>query len=444
LPPPLALLLCAGFIIFLLRLTRQQFPEATRRLWIPTLWLLTVSTKAISTWFGAPASSLEDGSALDRNFLIILMCIAIWMLSKRKFVPSGVLKENVWLVVLLVFMFVSISWSPVPFVSLKRWVREIIAIVMGFVILTEEDPRRAIECVIKRTVYILIPLSVLLIKYFPQFGIDYVGWTGAEMWVGVTDQKNELGQLTCLAAFFLIWGLQKRWRARKGPNIRFLTLADMTVLATAVYLTKGSEAGYSATSIVMLAIGLITYAGLLFLKTKGKIVSRSLITVYFLVLIAYGTATPMIGRLPAGDVSARLGRDSTLTERTVNWAALVPVAMSRPLLGHGIGGFWTSDKIGKFYYPAHNGFLEIVLVLGLVGLLLFSVFLIASAHKAQNLLTENYDWAVLWICWLAMALVNNIAESSLNSFGNIMMAIPLWMTVIYKRPRQDDRESIKL
>ena len=37
-----------------------------------------------------------------------------------------------------------------------------------------------------------------------------------------------------------------------------------------------------------------------------------------------------------------------------------------------------------------------------------------------------------------MALVNNIAESSLNSFGNILMAVPLWLTIIYRRPRQDD------
>lgn len=443
-PRLLALVLCTCSVIFLLWLSKQQFPHASARLWIPTIWLLKVSTKAVSTWFGSPAASLEEGSALDRNLLIILMCIAIWMLIKLEFVPSRVLQENIWLVILVAFMFVSISWSAVHFVSLKRWIREIVAIIVGFLLLTEENPRQAIECVIKRTVYILIPVSVLLIKYFPEFGVDYVGWTGATMWIGVTDQKNEFGQLTGFAALFLIWGLQRRWRQRHGPAVPFVTLADVILLVTALYLGKGSEAGYSATSIVMLAIGLAVFSALLFLKKRGKLVSRKAITVFFIALIVYGTMTPLLGRLPAADVSARLGRNSTLTERTHNWAALVPIALSKPLLGRGVGGFWTSFTMGRYFYPAHNGYLEIILVLGFVGLLIMSLFLISSARKARDQMTQDYDWGVLWICWLAMALVNNIAESSLNSFGNILMAVPLWLTIIYQRPSQDDKGAIKL
>jgi O-antigen ligase len=106
--------------------------------------------------------------------------------------------------------------------------------------------------------------------------------------------------------------------------------------------------------------------------------------------------------------------------------------MSKPVLGHGVGGFWTTDKIGAFFFPAHNGYLEVLLVLGFVGLILISIFLISSARKAQNQLTREYDWGVLWICWLTMALLNNIAESSLNSFSSFLMAVPLWFTVSYK------------
>jgi len=436
LPPPLALFFCTCFIIFLLRLASQQFPDATRGLWIPTIWMLTVSTKALGTWFGSPVSSMEEGSPLDRNFLIILMCIAIWMLIKRKFVLSSALRENIWLVALFAFMFVSISWSTVPFVSLKRWIREIVAIIMGFVVLTEKNPKQAIECVVKRTTYILIPLSLLLIKYFPEYGVDYDRWSGARMWIGVADQKNNFGQLTAFAAFFLIWSLQRRWRLPDSPKIRFLTLADLFILILALYLSKGSEAGYSATSLVMLAIGLICYSGLLWLRKKGTILGQNIIIAFFAILIIYGALTPLIGRLPVGDITSSLGRDSTLTERTVNWAALVPLAMTKPVLGHGVGGFWTSDKIGKFYFPAHNGYLEVVLVLGLVGLLLISIFLISLARKAQNQLTWEYDWGVLWLCWLTMALLNNITESSLNSFSNFLMAVPLWLSVSYKRSVQ--------
>lgn len=432
-PPILAFFLCSGFVVFLLRLDRRQFPEATRGLWIPTLWLLTVSTKAIATWFGRPGVSMEEGSPLDRNFLLLLMCIAIGMLVKRKFSLKDSLQDNVWLVVLFAFMLISISWSAYPFVSMKRWTRETIAIVMGFVLMTEKDPRQAIECVIRRAVYILMPMSLMLIKYFPNFGVDYNPWTGARMWTGVTDEKNEFGQLTCYAVFFLIWSLQKRWKANNGLKVHYLTFVNVTLLTVALYLTKGSKAGYSATSLVMLMVALMCFVGLHWLKKKGK-TPGSLLTMAFIAgIIIFGTMTPLLGRLPAGDITSALGRNSTLTDRTLNWAVLVPVALTKPILGHGVGGFWTTEKMGKFYFPAHNGYLEVLLVLGSVGLLLLSAFLISAAGKAQRQLAQGFDWGVLWICWLVMALLNNIAESSLHSFSNILMAVPLWLTIVYRR-----------
>lgn len=370
------------------------------------------------------------------------MCIAIGLLIKRKFAFAGALHENVWLAVLFVFMLISISWSAVPFMSLKRWIREIVAIVMGLVVLTEKRPREAIECVVRRTVYILIPTSLLLIKYFPQYGIDYVPWTGARMWIGVADQKNNLGQLTGLAAFFLVWNLRKRWRLPDSQKIRYLTLADSAILIIALYLSKGSDAGFSATSVIMLAVGLMLYFGFLWLKKKGVIPSRRMIMGYFAFLIFYGTLVPLIGKLPAGDITSIVGRDSTLTERTLHWAALVPAAMTKPFLGHGLGAFWTTKTMASFYWPAHNGFLEIVLVLGLVGLVLFSIFLVSSAGKAQNHLAREFDWGVLWICWLTMALLNNITESSLDSFANFLMSIPLWLVLSFSRVLRDVPESL--
>lgn len=430
-PPYLALFFCTCFVVFLLRLDRQQSPEVTRGLWIPTIWMITVSTKALGTWFGLPGTSVEEGSPLDRNFLIVLLCIATWMLVKRKFSFAQSLQENAWLMAFIVFMFISIAWSGYPFVSLKRWIREIIAILMGFLVLTEKNPREAIACVSRRTIYILIPLSLVLIKYFPQYGVWYLPWTGARMWIGVADQKNDFGQLTSLAVFFLIWSLQRRWRLPRDQKIRYLTLADLSVLAIALYLSKGAEAGYSATSLVMLAVALICFSGLLWLKKKGKILGPGVIKSYVAFLIIYATLTPLMGRLPIGDISSSLGRNSTLTDRTKNWPGLVSVAMSKPMLGHGIGGFWTTERVHQGF-PAHNGFLEILLVLGFVGLFMISIFLIISAGRAHALMARDYDWGVLWICWLTMALLNNITESSLNPFSNFLVAVPIWLTLAHR------------
>lgn len=430
-PSVLALALVAGFVYFLLKLDHRQWPEASPNLWIPTIWLMVATTKALGTWLGRPSANFEEGSSIDRNFLLLLMGLAIVTLVKRKARIRGFLLENRWLVVLFAFMLVSISWSPVPFVSLKRWLREAIGVVMALAILTEENPKLALEAVIRRAVYILIPVSLLLIKYFPHLGVFYNVWTGARMWIGVTDEKNEFGQLTCFAAFFLIWSLWKGRQSSPPPRFRQLTVANLAVLAIALFMTRGSKAGYSATSIVMLAVALMCFAGLLWLRRIGKVLPPSIISAFFALLILFGTLTPLLGRLPAGDITSAIGRNSTLTDRTLNWAILVPQALSRPALGHGIGGFWTNEAYSRYVFPAHNGYLEVLLVLGFVGLIFMSIYLISSARKAQYLLSRDFNLGVLWICWLLMALLNNVAESSLHSFSNLLMSIPLWLSIIY-------------
>jgi len=432
LPPSLALFAGLCYIAFLLRLDRRQNPEATLALWIPTVWLLIASTKALGTWFGMQSTSIEEGSALDRNVLILLFCIVLGLLLKRKFDFASGFRENAWLLAYLGITLCSVVWSDLPFVSFKRFFRETIPIFMAFLVMTEKDPKEAIATAVRRAVYILIPLSLILIKWFPDLGVDYTVWTGDRMWIGVADQKNELGQLTSLSAFFILWSLLRRGRRPAGPRIRYLMLADLSVLAITLYLMQGSDAGYSATSLVILAVSLICLAGLLWLKKKGRILGPGTIKACVAFVVVYGIITPFLGRLTIIDISSSLGRNSTLTDRTNIWAGLIPQAMSRPVLGHGAGAYWTTERFRRGF-PAHNGYLEIILVLGFIGLLLMAIYLVSLAGKAQNLLARDYTWGMLWLCWLTMALVNNITESSLNTFENILIAIPLWFGVVHKR-----------
>ena len=51
-PPPLALLRCTAFVIFLLRVERRASLGVSAALWIPTLWMLAISSKPLAIWFG--------------------------------------------------------------------------------------------------------------------------------------------------------------------------------------------------------------------------------------------------------------------------------------------------------------------------------------------------------------------------------------------------------
>ncbi len=163
-PPFFALILCTLFVFSLLRLERQRSSEVSGAAWIPTLWLLLIAGKPLGVWFGT-AGAAESGSPLDRLVLSTLLCIGVAALVKRQFAFAAALRANCWLLLLIGYMLLSTLWSEITFIALKRCVRETIVVIMAFVILSEADPRQALESVLRRSTYVLIPSSLLLIKY---------------------------------------------------------------------------------------------------------------------------------------------------------------------------------------------------------------------------------------------------------------------------------------
>jgi exopolysaccharide production protein ExoQ len=419
-------------MFFLLRLEHKLLPFVTRALWVPTIWMLHAINKPLGFWFPSSGADPESGSPLDRAFLTILMFVALWILFRRRVDWSSAMKENRWLIILIVLMLVSVLWSNIPLVSFKRWIREFQAILMAFVVLSEPSWREAIESILRRISYILIPFSVLLIKYFPKFGVLYDRWSGETMWIGVAQQKNGLTSLCLMSAFFLIWSLVGRWQGHKTPVWKYQTHFEIFLLLVAFWLMGGPRGSlyYSATSTYALAVGLLIYLGLVLSKKFGFELRAGVLTTIAAVIIIFGLVALFSGGTNLGIFASRAGRDATLKGRTGVWAALLPVAMQRPILGGGVGGFWTPGTREAFNISgAHSGYLDILLMLGFVGILLFSFYYLASCRKAHRELSYNFNWGTLWICYLIMTLVLNIAESTMDSFTSSLPAIILFITV---------------
>ena len=416
-------------MVFLLWLERKQSPEMTRAFWIPTIWMLYIASKPLGIWFKQSSADPESGSPLDRAFLIVLMCVGLWILARRKYDWRNAMKENAWLIVLIVFMFVSILWSNMPYISFKRWTREFQAVLMAFVINSEPSPRQALESILRRTIYILIPFSLLLIRYFPVYGRVYGRWSGEEEWIGVTLQKNGLGRLCLIAAFFLIWSFVRRRQGKNPPIWKYQTFAEILVLLVSLYLMRGPGGGYSATSITALGIGLLVYIGFHFIKKFGINLSAGFPITIVAIIIIFGIVTLFTGGSSLRFYVPYVGRDETLTSRTEAWAILLPAALQRPIAGSGFGGFWTQRLRKEIITEGHSGYLDVLLDLGFVGILLISSFLLSSCRKAHRELSRDFDWGVLWICFLIMAVVHNITESSIESLASHLTAIILFLTV---------------
>jgi exopolysaccharide production protein ExoQ len=429
-PTIVALILCTVFVLFLLRFDHKQSSEVSRVLWIPTIWMLSIASKPLGLWLSPGGVDSAEGSPLDRIFLLVLLLVGFIFLAIRNFNWTKFIKENSWLFLLIGYMLVSILWSDIPYISFKRWSREFLAILMAILVLTERKPRKAVESIIRRTIYICIPFSLLLIKYYPGYGVSY-NWSGDQNWIGVTLQKNALGRLCLIAAFFIIWTFIRRWQGRDNSAVRYQTYTEMVLLILTFWLLKGPSIGaMSATAVTSLTMGLVVFVGLLLMKKWKIYVAATPLVATIAAVIIFGIVTVFVGGSTVASLTSNLGRDSTLTGRTDIWADLLPVAMLSPIVGNGVGGFWT-NKTREDYgvNECHSGYLEIILDYGFIGLLLFSMFLLSSCWKAQRTLSYDYDWGSLWICYLLMTMMHNISETSLNTFTNHLTAIILFLTV---------------
>ena len=437
-PPKVALILCALLVTVLLRIERRRNPDVSRALWIPTIWVLISGSRPVGRWFEV-STTLESsgitqtGSPIDRFVLSGLILLALIVIAGRKLDWSPVLKNNACVIIVYLLIAFSILWTAFPNVALKRWVRVSGAIVMAILVLSERKPLQAMESVLMRSAYILVPFSLLLIKYFPHLGVEYGRWSGGQSWVGVSTQKNGLGQICALSAFILIWEVFRKRRTGELFNNRSETYADLFIIGLAIYLLVGS---HSATSMAVLVVAL-TFALVLYQKENLTrwVADHLKLLMVFLVMLCFlvmGEVMPTVTSL--------FGRDETLTGRREIWDAVLDIAKHHPLLGVGFGSFWELTAEDMFgVNQAHNGYIGVYLELGIFGLALLFAFMLSFCGKVQRTIKHAFDGGVLGICFLTIVLLYNITESTFFQ-TSYLWTIFVVMMVVCSEPQGHTKE----
>src|SRR5205807_6307256 len=120
------------------------------------------------------------------------------------------------------------------------------------VLFTEPDFEEAFIRLMKRSAYVLIPFSVLLVKYYLGIGRKFDEWSGVDTWRGVAQSKNMLGSICMILGFFFIWHfLQvRRWERTKVRRNELLLIGGF--LLAILWLSRGA---HSATSTICWLVG---------------------------------------------------------------------------------------------------------------------------------------------------------------------------------------------
>ena len=444
-PPPVATFLTLAFVSFLFRRDIKEKPNVTNALWIPFAWMFINGSRFISEWmavFGMPGAggTLEEGSPIDRLFYIILIAAGLWVLRGRRLQVAQIVAENQWLSLFLLYCLLAVIWSDFPFVALKRWIKVLGHPVMVMIILTEPDPREAFVRVVKRCAYIIVPVSILFIKYYPQFGRGFSFWNGVGFNTGITVGKNALGVDCLILGYFFAWYyLQTKYIGARKRRKQERLLAG-AFFAMICWLLWGAD---SKTPFGALFVGI---AILLFAGWRA-VDRRSIGTYIATAVILFCVAEALFGVYET--IIVLLGRDATLTDRTFLWADLVKADIN-PLLGAGFESFWMGDRLRSMWvkFPfrpnqAHNGYLETYVNLGLIGVFLLVGLLVATYGKARRSLNRDFEWGRFRLGYLIAAIVYNWTEAGFKTVSFVFFMFYIIAIDLPRRTRPPGRASAR-
>src|ERR1700722_2286964 len=417
---PLIATFVYGFAIYILfALEREKGRKISPVLYIPALYLFTNGSRPLAFWLGMQsgdaAALTQEGSPLDVLVALGLMIAGIVVLMKRQAAIARLLQANAAVMPFLMYCAISCSWSDDPIIAFKRWFRFLGTFITVLVILTDSDPSRALKWALTRVGFLLIPISVLLIKYYPWIARSYDPWTGRQMVSGVATDKNMLGMVCLVTGLPAVVQLLSVWQERKRRGVRRVIAFGLIVAAT-IYLLSLAD---SMTSLMCFYMGCFVIVAMTLVKA-----ARKSILVHLMVFGIVGAAFSVLFlHIGASGAMQQLGRDTTFSGRTEIWAGLLRFAGS-PLVGTGFDSFWVGDRLLRIWSAggllagineAHNGYLEMYLNLGWIGILFLAALIVIGYRNISLALRSDREAAILRLAFFVVAIVYDFTEAGFRT-----------------------------
>jgi exopolysaccharide production protein ExoQ len=439
-PPSLALWIWVVLLVALFWFDPAKRPKTSAALWVPLIWFFFLGSRSPAMWLGLSSSggmqALEEGSPLDRTIFSLLTVACFAILVARSFQWRKFVAQNLALVSFLTFCLLSVAWSDFPLATFKKWFRDAGIYMAVLVILSDPDRIQAMRTVLRRTCYLLIPLSIILVKYYPGLGKSFSDWGGQE-YTGVSTSKNMLGALCLVSGIFFLWDTITNWCDRKKNSVRKLIIVNIAFIGMTLWLLNLSD---SKTSTICLFLGcsMIAAAHCSFGRRHigwVKALAPATFVFYLILTIGFGMGAQL---------SESVGRSGDMSDRTRIWDATLSVPIN-PLLGTGYQSFWISPRRveqvwarlgGDDVLEAHNGYLETYLELGLVGLFLLCTFLIATYRKICKQLKPVTPLGSLSLGLWTLLLFYNVSEAS---FEPALLLVTFLLATISVPERALDR-----
>ena len=299
------------------------------------------------------------------------------------------------------FAVLSTLWSVAPAVTLRAAVELALTIGIASLVAGLLRPR---EFVSAMSVSLLCGavLSLLFGRY------DFDGMSGETVFVGIFASKNTMAAFMSFLAIFAAAVL-----ADRGQPSPFRLLAVVAFALSIPLLLRAHSAGAMLTAGGSLAVLLLTmaFARLQFRERLLVLAGAGAIAVLVALLACNGT----LGADWSSFLTEGLGKDATLTGRTMLWQYALAEIARRPFFGAGYYAFWQpgnllAEAIWRYFdvrggFSFHNTYLEIAVGLGWAGAAVLVVTLGVAMARAVALALADRSWATAALVAVTFCLI---------------------------------------
>nr|WP_136250264.1 O-antigen ligase family protein [Ningiella ruwaisensis] len=378
---------------------------------------------------GGGIESSKSGSIVNQiTGLSLLGICGILVWKSRRLSIKNLIKIGWPIWILITYFILSLQWSYAPAISLRRVVALSTMVVTCLLLVRLFEPVSLL-----RILSNAIVLTVIL-------GLVYSIVVGANISIGLTDRasgfrgifndKNAAARIYSYGVLLFV-GLG-----------RYKTKFDIFCLLLLVFAVAASQ---SATAVVMSVFG----SGLiiLFKMFKGKNIQNNLLR--FVLLIVVLCIGSYIVNIAYEYILGLLGRDPSLTNRSIIWSLIDPLIDNEYLLGYGYGAFWVSEGAVPFIERwgfignAHSGYKEIMLHGGIIGTCILLFILGYQISKAIRVYISPYHSELssfLLMMVLMQTVVNYIAYIIINHNSVDMFLYLICFFMICYQSQQSGRE----
>jgi exopolysaccharide production protein ExoQ len=306
----------------------------------------------------------------------------------------------------------SMIWSLKSALSLYYGLQLCFTILMGFLLCKLETRTRLIQ------ILFLALLPTQLLSFYIELVAPHMapGFPGG----GAFTHKNVLGSFMLLQIINCLCLLAQGWRPLL-TGFGFLTAAVLLVMSgsassllIAVFITGG-----------LLPMALLYRANVNFARACVGIAGVIGVVAAMLILVS--------GYDPVKAVLGSVGRDATLTGRTVLWDFGWEAFLDRPWLGHGFRAYWESEKttvmllryvIQQDLNIFHNNFVEVAVAFGVWGPALLVMGIAAAFHGSVMAFLTTRSLSALWSALFVIFVVSlSFAENPLFNNHGFLQAL---------------------